>query len=1018
MAEKILNTRIQLKYDTLANWNASTVVLKKGELAICVIETNDPAKKHLQPVMFKVGTGDKVFSDLDWASAKAADVYGWAKQAGITVEDNGTGSVVSDIEWKEDKLVITRIDVYTKEEADARFQPVGNYKTKQTTYSNAGSKTKTITGVTQNENGEVAVTYEDIAFPSIDTGIMGVTGDKVVKATTTDGVVTLETQLDNDGNVKFEKTDSGLKATVDTGVMEIEAGDDAINITYEGDEGEDNPSIPRISLMFADDESGEAGNVKFRVVDGLGLSASVNTGVMSVTGTPAIEVNTTNGAATVSLKLATGDNTGNVALSQDANGLKADIDLSSYATKEEVDDIIDKVIADVTDQDTIEGITSLVEYVNANGGDLAAITKEIYGGETIGETSRIDTAVADAAAAVSTANNASIVAGEAKTIAEGAATVAGEAKALAEEAKTGATNSAAAADASAKAAGQAQALAEAARAGAEEAQAAAEDARNAAQEGQKAAVEAQRKAEAAQAAAEAAQGIVAADKATVAEDKGIVAADKAIVAADKAAVAEDKAAAEAAKLAAEAAQAAAGEAQAAAEAAQGLAEAAKGEAAGSAATASGHADSASNKAAQAAQSATNAGASESAAKLSETNAAASESAASKSAAAAAASESAASESAAAAAADAKSAGEAAEAAESAKGLAEAAKGEAAGSASAAAKSETNAGLSATAADESAQAAAKSYSDANEAKVAAEKAKSDANDILTQVTDAASGAQATADSAVQTANTAAQDAAKAKSDAAAAVKTADDTKAAFDAFMTSIDGDTEGVIDTLAEINKYITEDTEAFTELSKEVDKNTQAIAALSGASGKVAAAEKADVASALDADGQDQVKGIKVNNAGHADTADSATDSAKLGGKAAADYVLKTEAPGYDDILTKTSAATLYQPAGNYQPAGDYKTKQTAVADPTASGTTLSFIASISQNENGVVTATKKSVDVSGLATKAQGDKADTAVQDVVCTSGMGLKATKADNVVTLDWDTAVTLVFDCGDSKNVALN
>ena len=76
-----LKTRIQLKYDTLANWNASTFILKKGEVAIATIETNDPAQAHLQPVMFKVGDGTKTFAQLGWVSAKAADVYGWAKKS-------------------------------------------------------------------------------------------------------------------------------------------------------------------------------------------------------------------------------------------------------------------------------------------------------------------------------------------------------------------------------------------------------------------------------------------------------------------------------------------------------------------------------------------------------------------------------------------------------------------------------------------------------------------------------------------------------------------------------------------------------------------------------------------------------------------------------------------------------------------------------------------------------------------------------------------------------------------------
>lgn len=81
MAEKILKTRIQLKYDTLQNWTTNDPVLKKGELAIATIDAASPANKQLPPVMFKVGNGTSKFSELDWASALAADVYGWAKAA-------------------------------------------------------------------------------------------------------------------------------------------------------------------------------------------------------------------------------------------------------------------------------------------------------------------------------------------------------------------------------------------------------------------------------------------------------------------------------------------------------------------------------------------------------------------------------------------------------------------------------------------------------------------------------------------------------------------------------------------------------------------------------------------------------------------------------------------------------------------------------------------------------------------------------------------------------------------------
>ena len=159
---------------------------------------------------------------------------------------------------------------------------------------------------------------------------------------------------------------------------------------------------------------------------------------------------------------------------------------------------------------------------------------------------------------------------------------------------------------------------------------------------------------------------------------------------------------------------------------------------------------------------------------------------------------------------------------------------------------------------------------------------------------------------------AQGYANAKDEAiAAAKKSADDANAKIDAFMSD-DAEVAGAIDTLKEINKYITDDTEAFVKLSGRVEDLED---------GSVAAkeAEHADVASGLDATGVAQVEGIKVNNAGHADVADkasglnadgeaavkavkvdnaahadSADDAAKLGGVVAANYALKTDAQGY----------------------------------------------------------------------------------------------------------------------------
>ena len=81
MAEKVLNTRIQLKYDTYANWTDANPVLKAGEMALATIQTNNAEVQSAPTVLIKVGDGTHNYNDLPWASAKAADVYAWAKTA-------------------------------------------------------------------------------------------------------------------------------------------------------------------------------------------------------------------------------------------------------------------------------------------------------------------------------------------------------------------------------------------------------------------------------------------------------------------------------------------------------------------------------------------------------------------------------------------------------------------------------------------------------------------------------------------------------------------------------------------------------------------------------------------------------------------------------------------------------------------------------------------------------------------------------------------------------------------------
>lgn len=82
---KTINTRLKLKYDTLANWTsvASTFIPLKGEMCVVEIPSGTDSTTATNPptIMFKVGDGTSTFANLAWCSGRASDVYSWAKSS-------------------------------------------------------------------------------------------------------------------------------------------------------------------------------------------------------------------------------------------------------------------------------------------------------------------------------------------------------------------------------------------------------------------------------------------------------------------------------------------------------------------------------------------------------------------------------------------------------------------------------------------------------------------------------------------------------------------------------------------------------------------------------------------------------------------------------------------------------------------------------------------------------------------------------------------------------------------------
>ena len=98
-------------------------------------------------------------------------------------------------------------------------------------------------------------------------------------------------------------------------------------------------------------------------------------------------------------------------------------------------------------------------------------------------------------------------------------------------------------------------------------------------------------------------------------------------------------------------------------------------------------------------------------------------------------------------------------------------------------------------------------------------------------------------------------------------------------------------------------------------------------------------------------------------------------------------------------------------QPSGNYKTIQTAKADPAASGTTITVIDSIIQDTNGVITATKKTIQDSSTSQKGivqlsnsyNGTSETNAVTEKALSGGLGTKV----NVANIDVSNQSTTIL-----------
>lgn len=379
MAERTLNTRIKLRYASYAEWQNSSVQLLPGELAVCYIEANNQEIKNTAPtVLFKVGDGEHVFKDLKWSSARAADVYDWAKAESrpeYSKGDVGLGNV-RNVEG------YAKTETYSKEEVNAKIEEIQGAleADTNTTYRFDLSKANEITiyskniGAEEVKVGTFAVDFEAIVneIDGVKTRVQSLEDNKADKTQLAD----YYTKEEADGKFLTSHQDISGKAdkTYVDGELAKKVNVEDYNEVIGGINGQISTANGKIGALEGRMEVVEG---KF---DDYATSEYVN-------GQLALKAN----KSEVEQSILDINNKFNDYYTKEA----AD---AAFMSESEVDARINKIITDAVDGDTLTSLTELVQYINTHGGEAAemAAAIEVLEGKLVGIDGTVAKYVSDA----------------------------------------------------------------------------------------------------------------------------------------------------------------------------------------------------------------------------------------------------------------------------------------------------------------------------------------------------------------------------------------------------------------------------------------------------------------------------------------------------------------------------------------------------------------------------------------------------------------------------------------------
>lgn len=397
MAEKILNTRIALKIDTLENWNSSTIGLKKGELAIATVAATAGTGLAEPVVMIKVGEdGIKTFTELPWSlHAKASDVLAVCKNedtlkefingviadAGIA-SDDAIEALAARVTDNEDAIELLNGNAETAGSVAKSIKDAIDALKLDATYEKVG----TAQGIVDTLNvTDTAVTGQYVSAVSEEKGKITVTRADLPTYTLASGSA--------NGTVAFNGADVavtglGSAAYTDTKAYEVagaaataksEAIADAegkINDLRDGAVKDNADAIAAIKDHTTVDSFNDVMTemAKYQLAGDYATKAEAQ-GYADAKDTAIAEAKKAGTDAAAALETYKTSNNAAVALKADQSALEAEITRAQKAEKDNADAI--KLLTDGVDQEKVDGVKDLIDYVETHGPEVTAMKEDI-----------------------------------------------------------------------------------------------------------------------------------------------------------------------------------------------------------------------------------------------------------------------------------------------------------------------------------------------------------------------------------------------------------------------------------------------------------------------------------------------------------------------------------------------------------------------------------------------------------------------------------------------------------------